>query len=61
MVIVRKVGEKTLARLLNAGFSVEQGNTRHSVEEMLTAATARAHSLSVPSQGVKKKTACAGH
>tara|TARA_R110001583_G_scaffold69129_8_gene196247 strand:- start:3734 stop:4096 length:363 start_codon:yes stop_codon:yes gene_type:complete len=61
VVIVRKIGEKTLARLLNAGFSVEQGNTRHSVEELLIAASTRQHSLTEPSQGVKKKISCSGH
>ncbi len=35
IVIVRKIGEKTLARLLNAGFKVEQGNTRHNDKETI--------------------------
>jgi predicted Fe-Mo cluster-binding NifX family protein len=61
VVIVRKIGEKTLARLLNAGFSVEQGNTRHSVEELLSAASTRKKPLTQPSQGVIKKTPCSGH
>jgi len=62
VVIVRKIGEKTLKRLLDAGFKVEQGNTRHTVEELLTAARLQTHPLTSPEQGVKKKTACcSGH
>lgn len=61
VVIVRKIGEKTLARLLNSGFSVEQGNTRHSVEELLVDAYEQKKSLTDPSQGVKKKTSCCTH
>ena len=54
VVIVRKIGEKTLARLLNSGFKVEQGNTRHSVQELLDNARLQTHSLTSPEQGVKK-------
>ena len=35
VVIVRKIGEKALTRLLNAGFKVEQGNTRNSNKELI--------------------------
>ncbi|MCG6200753.1 NifB/NifX family molybdenum-iron cluster-binding protein [Psychromonas antarctica] len=55
VVIVRKIGEKTLARLLNAGFKVEQGNTRNSVLELLEDARLHKHSLTSPEQGVKSK------
>lgn len=62
VVIVRKIGEKTLGRLLEAGFKVEQGNTRHSSQELLQAARLQTHPLSSPEQGVKKKTGCcSGH
>ena len=61
VVIVRKVGEKTLARLLNAGFSVEQGNTRHSIEELLKTASTKSNPLTEPAQGVKKKKSCHNH
>lgn len=60
VLIVRKIGEKTLARLLNAGFKVEQGNTRHSTEELLENARLQKHSLRSPEQGVKKKTSGCG-
>ncbi len=60
-VIVRKIGEKTLAKLLNAGFNVVQGNTRNSVELLLNNARLDTHRLTDPSQGVKKKTNCCGH
>ena len=60
-VIVRKIGEKTLAKLLNAGFKVVQGNSRHSIEELLIDAKAGVNQLTDPSQGVKKKTSCCGH
>ena len=53
VVIVRKVGEKTLAKLLNAGFQVEKGNTRHSISQLLQDASAYKHPLTQPSQGVK--------
>ena len=52
-VIVRKVGEKTLARLLNAGFKVEQGNTRNTIEQMLVEASLQKNPLTDPEQGVK--------
>ena len=58
VVIVRKIGEKTLAKLLNAGFKVEQGNTRHSNDELITNARLQKHSLTSPEQGVKKKSGC---
>ena len=59
VVIVRKIGEKTLARLLNAGFKVEQGNTRHSDQELLENARLQKCSLTSPEQGVKSK--CGSH
>ena len=60
-VIVRKVGEKTLARLLDAGFKVEQGSTRDSIEELLADASASKNSLTDASQGVASKASCCGH
>lgn len=56
LVIVRKIGEKTLARLLDAGLKVEQGNTRHDIEQLLTEAAANKNSLTSPEQGVQKKS-----
>jgi predicted Fe-Mo cluster-binding NifX family protein len=61
VVIVRKIGEKTLARLLDAGFKVEQGNTRHSVEELLDNARLRTNPLTSPDQGVKSMKSGCGH
>jgi predicted Fe-Mo cluster-binding NifX family protein len=61
VVIVRKIGEKTLARLLDAGFKVEQGNTRNSYKELLEDARLQKNSLASPEQGVKNKTTCCGH
>ncbi len=58
VVIVRKIGEKTLSRLLNAGFKVEQGNTRNSHKELLESARLQKAPLTKPEQGVKKKTTC---
>ena len=60
-VIVRKIGEKTLTKLIDAGFSVFQGNSRHSIEELLNNAKSGINQLTEPSQGVKKKTSCCGH
>ena len=60
-VIVRKIGEKTLARLLDAGFKVEQGSTRDSIDELLEAAKANKKSLTDSSQGVESKANCCGH
>lgn len=54
-VIVRKVGEKTLAKLLNAGLKVEQGNTRDEIETLLLSAKLHRRSLNTPEQGVLKK------
>jgi predicted Fe-Mo cluster-binding NifX family protein len=54
IVVVRKVGEKTLAKLLAAGFKVEQGNTRHTLEQLLTEAALQKNLLTSPDQGVKK-------
>lgn len=54
IVIVRKVGEKTLAKLLAAGLKVEQGNTRNSIEQLLDSASMQNKSLTEPEQGVKK-------
>jgi len=53
-VIVRKIGEKTLARLLDAGFKVAQGNTRHTIEQLLLDASLQKNSLTKAEQGVKK-------
>ena len=61
VVIVRKIGEKTLARLLNAGFKVEQGSTRHTVQELLENARLQKHPLTSPEQGVKRKESGCGH
>lgn len=60
-VIVRKVGEKTLARLLNAGFKVARGNTRHSIEQMLNDAYRNENLLLDASQGVKKNSCHCNH
>lgn len=60
-VIVRKIGEKTLARLLNAGFKVVQGNTRHSIEEMLSEARLNKNLLTDASQGIKKSSCGCNH
>lgn len=54
LVIVRKIGEKTLAKLLDAGFKVEQGNTRNTIEQLLLDASLQKNSLTKPEQGVKK-------
>ena len=59
-VIVRKIGEKTLARLLDAGFKVVQGNTRSSIEQMLDDARLNKNLLTDVSQGVKS-TGCGSH
>ena len=61
VVIVRKIGEKTLARLLDAGFKVEQGNTRHSEKELLENARLQKQPLTTPEQGVKKMNSSCGH
>jgi predicted Fe-Mo cluster-binding NifX family protein len=61
VVIVRKIGEKTLAKLLNAGFKVEHGNTRNSYKLLLENAHLQKSLLTSPEQGVKKKTSCCGH
>lgn len=55
VVIVRKVGEKTLAKLLNAGLKIEQGNTRDDIETLLESAKLHRRSLNAPEQGVLKK------
>lgn len=60
-VIVRKIGQKTLAKLLDAGFKVVQGNTRHSVEELIVDACLNKNLLTDASQGVEKKAGCCGH
>ena len=61
-VIVRKIGEKTLARLLNAGIQVEQGNTRHTTQELLENARLHKCSLTNPKQGVKGTgSSCGSH
>jgi len=68
VVVVRKIGEKTLSRLLNAGFNIERGNTRHSTSELLTAAASQQSPLTDPAQGIKKSCehsheqhSCCGH
>lgn len=62
IVIVRKIGEKTLGKLLAAGFKVEQGNTRSSIEELLESASQQKNSLTKAEQGVPKKDkGCCGH
>jgi len=61
VVIVRKIGEKTLARLLNAGFKVEQGSTRSSYQELLENACLQKNPLTSPEQGVKSKKRSCGH
>jgi len=68
VVVVRKIGEKTLSRLLNAGFNIERGNTRHSTSELLTAAASQQSPLTDPAQGIKKSCehshehhGCCGH
>ena len=55
-VIVRKIGQKTLARLLDAGFKVVQGNTRHSIEAMLNDAQLDKNRLTEATQGVQKNS-----
>ncbi|MCP5079527.1 MAG: hypothetical protein GY951_15925 [Psychromonas sp.] len=60
-IIVRKIGQKTLARLLDAGFNVVQGNTRHTVEMLIDSASVPQNLLTDPSQGVEKKNGCCGH
>ena len=55
VVIVRKVGEKTLTKLLNAGLKIEQGNTRDDIETLLESAKLHRRSLNTPEQGVLKK------
>ena len=54
LVIVRKIGEKTLAKLLRAGLKVELGNTRNNIEQLLESAKAFNHSLTKPEQGIQK-------
>lgn len=61
LVIVKKIGEKSLARLLDAGFKVEQGNTRNNDSALLEDARLHKNALTSPEQGVKKKTTCCGH
>ena len=60
-VIVRKIGEKTLARLLDAGFKVEQGSTRDSIDELLANASTNKNALTAPSQGVESKGCSCNH
>ncbi|WP_019615635.1 NifB/NifX family molybdenum-iron cluster-binding protein [Psychromonas ossibalaenae] len=55
VVIVRKIGEKTLAKLLFSGFKVEQGSTRDTTEVLLENARLQKNSLTRPEQGVKSK------
>ena len=58
VVIVRKIGENSLARLLTAGFKVEQGNTRKNYLELIEDARLHKHSLTTTDQGAHKK--CGG-
>ena len=58
VVIVRKIGENSLARLLTAGFKVEQGNTRKNYQELIADARLHKNSLTMPEQGSHKK--CGG-
>lgn len=60
-VIVRKIGQKTLTRLLDAGFKVIQGSTRDSIGELLSNACLNKNQLTEASQGVENKTSCCGH
>ena len=57
------LGEKNLARLLNAGFKVEQGNTRNTIEQLLVDAALQKNPLTKPEQGVVKteSSECGGH
>ncbi|PKF61660.1 hypothetical protein CW745_10060 [Psychromonas sp. psych-6C06] len=59
-VIVRKIGEKTLARLLDSGFDVIQGNTRHDITTVLEEASLKIHPLTDASQGVANNAPCCG-
>jgi len=61
VVIVRKIGEKTLGKLLNSGFKVEQGNTRDSIDQLLENAFLQKHSLLSADQGVPNKNSACGH
>jgi predicted Fe-Mo cluster-binding NifX family protein len=58
VVIIRKIGENSLARLLTAGFKVEQGNTRKNYQELIADARLHKNSLTSPEQGSHKK--CGG-
>lgn len=60
-VIVRKIGKKTLARLLDAGFKVVLGNTRYSIETLLNDARLNKNQLTDISQGVENKANCCSH
>ena len=57
-IIVRKIGQKSLARLLNAGFSIEQGSTRDSTIELLDNARKHKRPLTNADQGVKSQGDC---
>lgn len=61
VIIVRKVGEKTLAKLLSAGFKIEQGNTRNSIEQLLNNAALNKNALTKPEQGVQSSCGSKGH
>jgi len=54
IIIVRKIGEKTLAKLLKGGLKIELGNTRNTVEQLLESAKEQKHSLTKPEQGIHK-------
>lgn len=61
LVIVRKIGEKTLAKLLIAGLKVELGNTRNNVEQLLESAKSLSHPLTKAEQGIQKNCEHKGH
>lgn len=63
VVIVRKIGQKTLGKLLAAGFKVEQGNTRSEIDALLDDAQTQKNPLTRAEQGVQKKTSscCSAH
>ena len=60
VIIVKKIGEKSLARLLTAGFQVEQGNTRRNFRELIEDARLHKNSLISPDQGSRKKSSGSG-
>lgn len=63
VVVVRKIGQKTLAKLLAAGFKVEQGNTRNDINTLLDDAAVEKQPITRVEQGVVKKASscCSAH